>query len=103
MGPVLDPVSEARLQINLRLGGIFMPHARRKLSARYTTPGAAASFVHYTSADAAIGIIRTKRLWMRNVMCMTDYREVDHGFGLRQRWATSPGVRFRCGFRHPSR
>jgi hypothetical protein len=36
-------------------------------------------FVHYTSADAALKIIGSKRLWMRNTNCMSDYREVQHG------------------------
>jgi hypothetical protein len=37
------------------------------------------SFVHYTSAEAALRIIQTKRIWMRNVTCMSDFSEVQHG------------------------
>lgn len=37
-------------------------------------------FVHYTSAENALSIINTKRLWMRNATCMSDYLEVQHGF-----------------------
>ncbi len=35
--------------------------------------------VQYTSADAAMSILRNKEVWLRNVQCMNDYREVDHG------------------------
>lgn len=36
--------------------------------------------VQYTSADAAMSIIRNKEVWLRNVQCMNDYSEVEHGF-----------------------
>jgi hypothetical protein len=39
-------------------------------------------FVHYTSADSALKIITTRRLWMRNTTCMSDYREVEHGYQM---------------------
>ncbi|MCZ8375278.1 MAG: DUF2971 domain-containing protein [Beijerinckiaceae bacterium] len=39
-------------------------------------------FVHYTSAINAISIIRSKRIWMRNVKCMNDFMEIEHGFDL---------------------
>jgi hypothetical protein len=38
--------------------------------------------VHYISAEAALKIIESKRVWMRNTVCMTDYREVQHGFSI---------------------
>ena len=38
------------------------------------------------SAEGAIGILQSKRLWMRNTTCMADYREVQHGFEILQRW-----------------
>jgi hypothetical protein len=41
-----------------------------------------ARFAHYTSAEAALNIIRSKRIWMRNATCMTDYLEVQHGFQI---------------------
>lgn len=37
-------------------------------------------FVHYTSAENAINIINSKRLWMRNPKCMNDYMEISHGY-----------------------
>ena len=36
-------------------------------------------FVHYTSAEAAINIIKSKRIWMRKTSCMNDFMEVKHG------------------------
>jgi len=36
-------------------------------------------FVQYTSADAAMSIIQNKEIWLRNVQCMNDYLEVEHG------------------------
>jgi hypothetical protein len=35
--------------------------------------------VHYTSADAAFSIIKTKETWLRNSRCMNDFMEVEHG------------------------
>jgi len=37
-------------------------------------------FVQYTSAEAAMSILRNKEVWLRNVQCMNDYMEVEHGF-----------------------
>ena len=45
-----------------------------------------ARFVHYTSAEAALKIIESKRVWMRNTTCMADYSEVLHGFEILQRF-----------------
>jgi hypothetical protein len=61
-----------------------MPHARKQRDALYADQpdGLAPRFVHYTSAENALSIIRTKRLWMRNASCMADYREVHHGFDI---------------------
>lgn len=74
-------------QLWIRLEGIFTPHARAKRDAFYTIDNEAhipspKRFVHYTSAEAALSIIKTKRMWMRNTTCMSDYREVQHGFEL---------------------
>lgn len=64
----------------MRLEGIFMPHARSQRDKIYQNQEKPTRFVHYTSAEAALKIIRSKRIWMRNTNCMTDYREVQHGF-----------------------
>jgi len=73
-------------QLWIRLEGIFTPYARAKRDAFYHTDNnenpRPQRFVHYTSAEAALSIIKTKRVWMRNTTCMSDYREVQHGFEL---------------------
>ena len=42
-------------------------------------------FVHYTSAEAAMGIIKNEEVWLRNTKYMNDFAEVAHGIAcLRQ-------------------
>jgi len=67
-----------------RLGSIFMPEANRQMLALYqrTAGQTHGRLVHYTTAEAALNIIRTKRVWMRNTNCMSDYREVQHGMDI---------------------
>lgn len=36
-------------------------------------------FVHYTTADVAMSILRSKEIWMRKSSCMNDYLEVQYG------------------------
>jgi hypothetical protein len=59
-----------------QLMGIFMPYASQRRQELVARKG---RFVHYTSAESALKIIRTKELWMRNTNCMSDFREVQHG------------------------
>ena len=76
-------------ELGLRLDGIFTPYAKRQREKFYTEKGGikpSARFVHYTTADAALKIIGSKRVWMRNTTCMADYREVQHGFEMLQRF-----------------
>jgi hypothetical protein len=47
----------------MTLEGIFKPHARKQRDDFYAK---SKRLVHYTSADIALKIIKTKRLWMRN-------------------------------------
>ncbi len=67
-----------------RLANIMMPYAMKQSKEFFQQkPGQThARFVHYTSADAALCIIRTKRFWMRNTNCMSDYSEVQHGVDM---------------------
>lgn len=39
-------------------------------------------FVHYTSSENAVNIIKSRSLWMRNTTCMNDYLEVKHGYRI---------------------
>jgi hypothetical protein len=72
----------------LRLGRVFNPHGvrqREEAAERQHVKmelGNYMKFAHYTTAENALKIIRTKRLWMRNTTCMEDYREVRHGYDL---------------------
>ena len=66
----------------IRLESIFMPHARQQRDSIFRQAGRPIRFVHYTSAEAALKIFSSKRIWMRNATCMTDYREVQHGFDI---------------------
>jgi Protein of unknown function (DUF2971) len=68
----------------MRIMGITMPYALKQMQAVYQrTPGQThARFIHYTTAEAALSIIRTKRFWLRNTNCMSDYSEVQHGFDI---------------------
>jgi hypothetical protein len=62
-----------------------MPHATRQRSRAGfgdDTTEEPIRFVHYTSAEAALSIIKSKRMWMRNTTCMSDYREVQHGLEI---------------------
>ena len=49
-----------------------------------------ARLIHYTTAESALKIINSKRFWMRNTNCMTDYREVQHGFEIFARYFGDP-------------
>lgn len=71
-----------QIQLVIQLESIFMPHARGKRDALYKDKDSKTRFVHYTSAEAALSIIRNKRMWMRNTTCMSDYSEVQHGFAI---------------------
>jgi hypothetical protein len=62
---------------------IFFPYASRKRRRMIENNG---RFVHYTTAENALNIIKSKRIWMRNATCMTDYREVHHGFEALNRY-----------------
>jgi hypothetical protein len=85
-------LSTEEMERLIKLEGIFMPISRRQRDAFYARDPAtgvladAASFVHYTSAEAALSIIRNKRIWMRNAMSMADYREVQHGLDIFDRF-----------------
>lgn len=66
-----------------RLARIFTPHATAKQNELYPKgAGSYARFVHYTSAENAVSIIKSRCIWMRNTSCMADYREVNHGIDM---------------------
>ncbi len=66
-------------QLRWKLEGIFLPEIRKRRDEYYRS---SRRLVHYTSAEAALKIIGTKRLWMRNTTCMAGTREVEHGHNM---------------------
>lgn len=77
-----DAKSTRTIEQQVQLEKIFMPEAvRQRAKAAFIDENSVpVRFVHYTSAEAAIKIIQSRRMWMRNTMCMADYSEVLHGF-----------------------
>lgn len=59
-----------------RLVQIFHPYACEKSRA---VKDERRRFVHYTSAEAAMAILRSREVWMRKSSCMNDFMEVTHG------------------------
>jgi hypothetical protein len=63
----------------LRLFTVLLPNHMeegRKLKADES------QLVHYTSAENAMQIIKSKSFWLRDVRCMNDFTEVRHGIEL---------------------
>lgn len=53
-------------------------------------------FVHYTTAETAIKILRGGELWLRNSTVMNDFSEVKHGMAcLRAAWQSAQGARLK--------
>lgn len=78
------------LVLGMRLERIFTPIARKKRDDFYSK---SKRFVHYTSAESALKIIKSKRLWMRNTTCMVDYQEVEHGYKMLLSFFSDPAKR----------
>ena len=55
---------------------VYIPHVLEKAQ-KILSQGI--KFIHYTSAEAAMNIIRTEEVWLRNAKCMNDFSEVEHG------------------------
>lgn len=70
-GDVNEIVDAARLLHSLLAPDLYARMARLKSGDTVVA--------HYTSAENAVRIIRGKQFWLRNVRCMNDYSEVQHG------------------------
>jgi hypothetical protein len=66
-----------KFEVNDKLEEIFMPYADMKRKEVLKKPD---RLVHYTTAENAINIIRTKCLWLRNARGMQDFSEVEYGY-----------------------
>jgi len=76
-----------------RMMGIFMPFA---LSRRDELVDRSKRLVHYTTFEAAIGMLRSRKIWLRNVTTLNDYREVQYGLEcLRDAYRSSAGKQFK--------
>ena len=82
--PLKSAVTPEMLEQGRRLANIMMPYVMKQTRELFQRePGQTSGrLVHYTTAEAALNIIRTKRFWMRNTNCMSDYSEVQHGFDI---------------------
>jgi hypothetical protein len=76
-------MTREELEIATKLLPIFFPYLMQCRERVIKNNG---RFVHYTSAANALKIINTKRIWMRNATCMSDYREVQHGYAALQKY-----------------
>jgi len=59
-----------------QIAKIFMPRARRQRDELIRKNH---RLVHYTSAAAAVSILKTREVWLRSVATLNDYSEVRHG------------------------
>lgn len=67
----------------LRTASILMPNAMQRHDCALADN---LRFVHYTSAEVAVKILKSKEIWMRKSSCMNDFMEVQHG--LQCLWTT---------------
>jgi hypothetical protein len=91
-----NAMTQNEIEFQIKLESIFLPHSRRQRNRLYIESNGSrqpARFVHYTSAEAGLKIIQRKRLWMRNTTCMSDYREVQHGYGILTNFFSDKGQR----------
>jgi hypothetical protein len=70
-----------------------MPYAANKLEILRATNK---RVVHYSSAENILKIISSQTMWLRNTKCMSDYSEVELGFGMLQKFFHQPHNR--CAF-----
>lgn len=62
----------------MRLFSIFQPHHLQK---RTAVINGQMRFVHYTSPEAAMKMIRSSEVWLRKSTTMNDFSEIQHGLG----------------------
>lgn len=76
-----------------RIRSAFFPHTAQRMK---QMEDQGRRFVHYTSAEVAVSIIRNAEVWMRNSGVMNDYSEVDHGLLLLDRaYQGEPGKKLK--------
>lgn len=71
---------------------VFFPHAARRGEAVLENGH---RFVHYTSAEVAVSILKNREVWMRNSTTMNDFMEVEYGLQcLKAAYEGEPGQLF---------
>lgn len=75
------PLESAMNDVELwfKMQSIFSPHEAERRGALLQKNK---RLIHYTSAANALSIIGNNVIWMRNVRCMNDFREVEHGLDM---------------------
>lgn len=78
-------MTEAEMEPDVeKLFSLFFPYASKKIREAKDTK---IKLAHYTSAEAAVKILRSKELWLRNARIMNDFSEIEHGHEcLRSVW-----------------
>jgi hypothetical protein len=71
---------------SVRIMSITMLHALKQMVACTNAHLISHDRSFITPAEAAPCIMHTKRFWLRNTNCMSDYREVQHGFDIFNRY-----------------
>lgn len=66
-------------EIEKRVEELFFPYATRKQN---EVKANGSRFVHYSTAEAAVKILKSKEVWMRKKTTMNDFMEVEYGFEL---------------------
>ena len=76
-----------------RLLRVFNPYFAEQYERVLTSKG---RFVHYTSAEAAMKMLTSKTVWMRNARTMNDFSEIEYGSDcLRTAYNSPIGDRFK--------
>lgn len=70
----LEPTQAAQL-----LMGILSPDA---VAEAEKLKDGTSELIHYTTAENAINILKSRTFWLRNARCMNDFLEVQHGLDL---------------------
>lgn len=85
--PESEVMDDNSRTVEIQLESIFIPYAKKCRDEILARKG---RFVHYTSAENAMRIIRSGKLWMRNANCMNDYMEIVHGYDLLRKFFQNP-------------
>ncbi len=84
-----------------RLLQIFNPYHLRKRDEMQARGG---RFVHYTTAEVSVSIIKNQEIWMRKSTTMNDFMEIEHGLEcIDAAYNGEPGAKFKeiIGRLHP--